>query len=154
MALSSGSKVIRGDEYIVTQFKATKALRVLTELGRIVGPSLALLATDSKSGDPEDISQDVVSLALEALVQRADVDVVDRLIKTLAESTQVQIEGQNKRSKLPDVFDIHFAGADLPKLFEWLRFALEVHFADFFDYLVGSGQGVLKSVVTPDQKAG
>lgn len=148
MGLTSVDKTIQGDVYTVTQFKASKAVRVLVELGRLAGPSLALLVGDEKSGEG-----DALAAAVGVLVERMDGNNVEALINDLAASTMVQVGAQGPLIKLPTVYELHFAGSGLTKLFEWLRFALEVHFSDFLDYLVASGQDVLKGVAQPDQKA-
>lgn len=139
MALASETREVKGDVYTVTQFKATKALRVLTELGRLVGPSVGLLVDDSEGVSFED--PDLISKAVAALAERADADTVEKLVRTLSESTQVQVGGQGALLQLPAIFDTHFAGSDLPNLFAWLKFALEVHFGGFFDSLGVSAPG-------------
>ena len=142
MALKSENKEIMGDTYVVTQFQATKALRVLTELGRFVGPSLGMLADieDMKSLKEMKFPPDLISKAISALVDRADADSVEALIRDLASSTQVQVGSKDKLQNLPNIFEMHFAGSSLPNMFEWLKFALEVHFSDFFGYLAGRGR--------------
>ena len=154
MALESKSKEIKGDTYTVAQFKASKALRTLVELSKIAGPSIAILVEDDKKGDKKaPLSKDLIGKAMVALTDRLDTSSVESLVNTMAASTTIQVGNAGKPQALLGVWELHFAGSDLPKLFEWLRFALEVHFKDFFDYLAESGRAALDAEEALTEKA-
>lgn len=145
--LKTESREIMGEEYTVTQYPGTKAMRMAVELGRIVGPAIAVMVDggnqEAKSITDVKLPPNLLEKAVTILVDRLDADSAERLVKDLARSTRIRQKGGEQAVALFDVFEMQFAGSGLVKLFEWLRFALEVHFKDFLSYLAASGRDAL-----------
>lgn len=147
MGLKTEDREIAGSVYRVSQLKATKALGLLTELAKMLGPTLGILADaagnekgklDLASIGNIKVGGDVFGRAVGALVERIDSARVQTLIKELAAVTEVAPEGSDKFLPLPGVFELHFAGR-MGGLFKWLKFALEVQFSDFLSSLAEHG---------------
>lgn len=146
MAIKTETKTIQGDTYRVTQFPSTTGIRVGTEVLKIIGPALA----DALTGDQD--AELTASLALRTLVGGFESEKVVELVKAFAEVTSYQHGNKGDFMPLAGQFDVHFAGAGLTKLVEWLKFSLEVQFGDFTVWL--SNLKVLESLApkmtTPD----
>ena len=121
MPLRVESKRIGDSEYKVTQLDAIKGRRVLARLTRVAAPVLGKISADK----PTNIA-DILS-ALGSSLE----DDVDFFCDSLAPSTEVSETGSNKSPRLSDVFALHFAGR-YSEMLQWLQFAIEVNFADFF----------------------
>ena len=158
MALQAQDREVKGAIYRVHQFKATKGLGMFLELAKMVGPSLGILvdgAAPGKDGKVDlasvmsmRISGDVFGKATEALFGRMDTARVQAMIAELAEQTYVNPEPSqgDKFVPLKSIYELHFAGK-LGALFAWLKFALEVQFADFLSSL---GTSALSESATPN----
>jgi hypothetical protein len=127
---------IKGFRYQVTQLPASKGFRMLAELSRIVGPSMGILA-DATGGKLRDlgnvkVGSDAFGKATEALFARLETSKVEGMLAELRSTSMVQVDG--KWIKLPDVWELHFRGR-MGAYLQWVKFALEVQFSDFFDLL-------------------
>jgi hypothetical protein len=107
MERKSETREIGGRKYTVRQMGAVKGSRLLVKIMKVMG------AGDAKS-------------VIAALDDALFVEVMNEL----APWTEVEIES-NRVVRLSDVLDAHFAG-NYADLTEWLIFAVEVNFADFF----------------------
>ena len=117
--------------YTVTQYSATKGLKTLTRLIRLIGEPLGAL-TGVDPSQPEK----AITEAIKALVMRLDEAEVESLIKSMLEG--VRVDGQ------PLMFDIHFAGR-LGHLMAVVKEIVMYQFGDFFS-LLQSGQDVVGQV--------
>ncbi len=113
------SRKIGNHEYVVRQLPATKAQRLFVRLTKIVGPAIAEMA-GGKAG--------LKGAALFIFGQLNEADVED-ITKQMAAMSEVD----NK--PLDKVFEVHFTGKHA-ELWQWLTFALEVQYQDFFDVLL------------------
>jgi hypothetical protein len=113
------TKKIGDHEYLVRQLPAMKAQRLFVRLSKLVGPALAELTSGGKEG--------LKPAAMAILTQLNEADVED-ITKQMIEMSEVD----NKPMKL--TFDVHFRGKHAD-LWQWLLFALEVQFEDFFGVL-------------------
>lgn len=137
--LESKSKEISGSNYTVYPLKATKGLTMFVKLTKIVGPALGIVidaAAGGKDGKinfaqlmSTKVNSDIFGRASEALVIRLDEGQIQAMVAELAEVTEISSGG--KTMQLKSVYEAHFAGK-MGMLFAWLKFALEVQFADFF----------------------
>lgn len=143
--LEAKEKVIDGVSYKVHQLGARKALRMLQRIIKIVGPGIAtgIQGVDGQGGFQAMAEMDIGKLALgqavKELADRLDEAVVDGIVDELAQVTVV-VKG-DKQPALSAIFDLHFAGK-MKQLFQWLLFALEVQFGDFFGGPGGISAGV------------
>lgn len=138
---------IRGTRFHVTQLTATRSLKLLNKIGKVLGPALAHLGK-SVDGPPgaglelaaADIDFGELGAAFGALFDRlADDALFDAILRELLSGASVETE----KGVVPlfagastSTFDAVFAEhpADAYKL---ARFALEVNYKDFFDGLAG-----------------
>lgn len=120
----SQETVIAGRAYTATKLPAMRALKLLARLGRVAGPSAALL-TD---GDAN------IDAAARALFDRLGEDELELLVRGLLES--VRVEGRPVLTG----FDTEYAGK-LDEVFQLVKFALEVQFGGFFAALSAAIKG-------------
>lgn len=127
-------KTIAGTEYGVRMLDALTAEDLLIDIGHVVGPSLGgVLAafigdkgSDKPAADPE-----MINGAVAGLFARLDKKTIRSLITTLSEVTDVYLAAD--RSPLLSNLNPanHFRGK-LGAMHEWIYFALEVQYSDFF----------------------
>jgi hypothetical protein len=115
------TKEIGASTYLVRQLPATQAQRLFVRLSKLVGPAIAELTTGGKDG--------LKGAAMHVLGGLEPSDVED-ITKQMAKMSEVD----NK--PLDKIFDVHFTGKQA-ELWQWLLFALEVQYKDFFDVLRG-----------------
>jgi hypothetical protein len=138
------TKTIDGDTYRVMLLDPFVATDMLADLGEVLGPSLAALA--SSLGGEDQIKAIVDGTGSEALsfgvtLERAVTEFFKRfskakqreVINTLAKVTTV-VKGVGEEPSLERVFAVHFRGR-IGALYQWLGFALQVQFQDFFSSL-------------------
>lgn len=121
------TKVIDGLEYTVTPLGAGAGLKMLAELLKMLGPVVENIT----------VTKDVETLLRQAfgiVSEKLDGDAIERMARALSEQTRVRMP-DGKQPVLATGFDAHFAG-NYMALGEFLVFALEVNFADFFRQLV------------------
>jgi len=138
-------KQIGETTYRVTMLGAKAGRNLLVRLFKIAGPVLGeLLEGLEGTKDPKkgaelgglgfslgDLGMDAVARALEELASRISEQEFAYLCDTLADRTEVVLEGGERVLRLSQVFDLHFAGK-YRELFGWLAFALTVNYRDFF----------------------
>lgn len=144
MGLEAKDKTIGEHTYRVYQLPATQGLTMFMDLAKMVGPSLGVLidAVKSEKGGAASLSDlmgtslqgDAFGTAIAALVERFDTAKVQDMISKLREKSEVDVSGSGNFVKLGAVYEAHFAGK-IGTLLSWLRFALEVQFADFLSSL-------------------
>jgi hypothetical protein len=126
-------KIINNNSYTVTQFPATKSLKMLHRVGKFISAPLSALAKDvqtSKGIMDQNISTETLGKAVQAFFESCDENTFEQTVKELLTST-------TKNGKQL-VFDIDFCG-NMGELMKLLAFILEVNYKDFF-----SGIGGLK----------
>lgn len=117
-------KIIDGLKYEITQFSATKSLKLLTRLASYFSEPIGIII--DKGGFNAELSSNLISQIANSLFTKLDEVQVDRTIKELLEG--VRCEGKII------LFDTHFQGR-LFHLFKVLKAILEVQYSDFFDEL-------------------
>lgn len=105
----------------VTQLTVLRATKMLTRLGRLLGPSLK----DMKGGTDAEALKMLGAAAIGDLLARLEETEVERLLLDLLETTTV--DGAPVKKQL----DLLFAGS-LVEMFKLAAFALQVNFGDFF----------------------
>lgn len=120
MALKQTSVTIKDTEFLITSFPATKGLKYLKQLSKLIGPSFSALSKEGGS----------VGDALEVLFENIDQVNVEELIKGLV------VDGATKGSVSIN-FDLEFAG-EYDKLFELVKAVVEHNYSSVFSLLGGS----------------
>jgi len=124
----------RGYVYHVTQFGAREGGHVLVRLLKILGGSVG----EALQG-ATDFDMGVVGKVIANLATTVDEKDLDYLVDTFAKTTSVEIEGKPVPLTAEGVLDVHFAG-EYTELSQWLAFAVEANFGDFF-----GAAGILKA---------
>jgi hypothetical protein len=137
MGIRSETKEIRGTTFIVTQLTATRSLKLLNKVGKVLGPSLAHLGRAVEGGDLRSANVDFgeIGSAAGALFERLSDDALfDAITRELLSGVTVQ--GKDGMTPLfpgasTATFDAVFA--DHPSdAYRLMLFALEVNYQDFF----------------------
>lgn len=133
--ISSQEREICGASYTTTTLPARRALKVGAEILRFIGPAIGALggAVKVEDGKIVDVQEDVIPVAVKALVANLDSEkVVNLILKILEGTTRVDPEA-HKREEVwkPEIFDTVYAG-NLGELFAALKFVLEVSLGSFF----------------------
>lgn len=111
---------VKGDAYILTHISATKGVRLLKQIVKLVGPAMA-----TKEG--------TLTAALEKLFENLDSVDVEALVKELVNSAS--------KGSVAINFDTEFAG-EYDKLFLLVKEVAEFNFGSVFT-LLGSGESVI-----------
>lgn len=113
-------------DYMLTHFPATKGVRLLKQIIKLVGPAFAEI---SKGAQGEaDAEQQIIGMAMEKLFENLDSVDIEALVKELVSSASKGSVGIN--------FDNEFAG-DYLRLFELVKAVVEFNFGSVFT-LVGT----------------
>lgn len=121
MALKQTTVTIKDTEFLITSFPATKGIKYLKQLTKLIGPSFAKMSKEGSSiGD-----------ALEVLFDNMDSVNVEELIKGMV------VDGATKGS-VAISFDMEFS-AEYDKLFELVQKIVEHNFQGVFT-LLGSNE--------------
>lgn len=123
---------VDGVKYATTQYPATKGLKLLTRLSKIIGKPMGVLT--ATGGLDAEVTPDLIGSAIEALTSQIDEEIVDKIVKDALVSTEVLGE----EGRRPLNFDIDFAGR-YGHLFKVLKEVLAFQYGDFFDGVVGAG---------------
>ena len=125
--LAQKTVTVRDTDYLLTQFPATKGIRLLKQIIKLVGPSFAEI---SKVGESADVAeqQRLIGMAMEKLFENLDAVDVEALIKELVTSASKGSASIN--------FDFEFSG-QYEKLFELVKAIVEYNFGSVFT-LVGT----------------
>lgn len=164
MALKTETKEIGGVTYVIGQVPATRSVKLLARLGRVLGPAIGEIAklfegVDLKSGKgiaAADIDLSRAGDVLKALFLGLDDAEIDGLLRELFSNVAATsateaggflgaFEGDLKK------IDAHFSG-NVDRLFRVLFASLEVNFGGFFDVLAALAPRV--AAVTGKAKAG
>jgi hypothetical protein len=113
MERKSQSRSIGGKQYTVRQMGAKQGSRMLVRLMRVVANGL-----------------DGGKVSLAAIADGLDDDMFIKLVDELAPTTEVDL-GDGRVLTFDKVLDLQFAG-QYQDMLEWLVFALEVNYSDFF----------------------
>lgn len=151
----SKTKTIDGHTFEVFKLDPFTAQDILIDLGQAIGPALgnvaggiAKLTGNEKAESLLDIdtSDPEIGRAVGALFSSLDKAMLRELINKMAEVT-VYV-GSEKKGKLPGIMAVLFRG-NLRLMYQWLWFALEVNFGDFFGW-VGTAIGDVTGIVKAD----
>lgn len=138
------TREIGGVRYRVSYLKTSKAQAMLSELAKLVGPALATLvggasdkvpvASAEVAGLLNKVKPDLLKQAVTELTARLDNDKVSKIVDDLRKVSQICVgEDEDKWISLEGaVYETNFMGA-MKAWAQWLQFALEVQFADFFE---------------------
>lgn len=110
-------------KYTVNMMTASRSIRLLAKLAKILGEPLSLLAAGK--GDQQK-AIDLLPNAVKAIAQRMDEDQVESMIKELVGTCSI---GPN-----PIQFETHFQGR-IAHLFKLLPQILKVQYGDFWTAL-------------------
>lgn len=136
MKLTS-SITIGAHTYQTTQYTPTKALKILTLLGKVIGGPLGQVAASGGKGlldlKLNDGGGQMIAKAVESMFQNLDEGKIDQYVKDILADTTF-----SGSQRVVDVFDTHFQGR-LDELFQLLKWILGVNFGDFFKGLIAKG---------------
>lgn len=154
--LETSRREIGGVPYEVTQLPFAQARKVLVLLSKKVLPGLSLalsgavaaVAKDGKAGLLDAGVSDIAA-GVTRLVQDLDEADLIALEEAFGPCTKVHLpDGKTPILTAPNRAS-HFKGGSLFSYFEWLAFAIEVNYADFFSaaapLLGGAPQGEPKT---------
>ncbi len=132
--LDGQEKVLGGIHFRVTPLGFKEARRAFVRLTKAVGPALARAAdgTDPANARPEDLDMGSV---LEALVDRVEDSDLEWFANVFGKTTTFSRDGQKWPILREAEREVLFGGGQLMLFFEWLKFCLEVNFADFLDFV-------------------
>lgn len=121
---------IDGVRFRMTPLGFAKARRIFVRLTKIAGPAMAKAAPQGAS----DLA-DAMAVLTEKV---SDADLED-LAETFGDCTRFSQDGDawpflNKANR-----EALFSGGRLMLFFQWLAFALEVNYSDFFEWLKSAG---------------
>jgi hypothetical protein len=124
-------KIIGDNSYTVTQFGATKSLKMLHRVGKFIAEPLSKLAGEIKPGASiadQNITTETLGKAVQCFFTSCDENTFEVTVKDLLTSTT--------RNNKPINFDIDFCGK-IGELLKVLAFILEVNYKDFFSGIGG-----------------
>lgn len=139
--LDSQTKTIGGHRFEVFKLPPFDAQDVLIDLSQILAPAIgkAASAFDAASSVQSPLDLDVddprIASGITALVQNITKPKMRELINTMAGVTHCD------GTPLQKTMEITFRG-DLPLMYQWLWFALEVNFGNFTGWLGDAIKGV------------
>lgn len=142
MSTTARSKDIDGFSYTVQQLPATRSIRLLHRLGKLVGPGFTELASTGNLRSLSGADVSILIMGIVGILKESNEDALMAVIKELLVGTvaipgPVDVTGPQ--------FETHFQGR-LLALFELLAFALEVNYGSFFGGLaLALGQGASAS---------
>lgn len=131
---------IDGFTYRVTQLRVTEGLEIMTELTKMILPSVGTIAGEGLSNLLEaDLSSDKFSRVATHLATSLTSAKVKKTVDALARSTEIFGPGfGDGGAPLDKHLDTHFAGR-YGELISWLVFALKVNYGNFTEGLVKGG---------------
>lgn len=142
--LDSETKEIGGHQFTVFKLPPLTAQDVLIDIGQVVAPALGKAASvlGSESGENPldmDVDDPRIATGLAALSQSITKKRMRDLVETMAEVTVCD------GTPLPKTMEMTFRG-DLPLMYQWLWFALQVQFGNFTGWLGSAIKGVSVTV--------
>lgn len=137
------TRTIGQTQYRVAPLGFGSGRRLFLDLSKALGPALASLATGGRPTPAQALS------ALSTAIQGVNDAALESWAETLGDVTQYSVDGGQKWPTLNKANrEILFSGAIL-SFFEWLAFAVEVQFSDFFDLLKPAPGGSDPPASTP-----
>ncbi len=124
MAIKQCTIKIGEDEFLITSMPATKGLKTLKQLTKLIGPAFSELIKGEKDG------VNPVSIAMEKLFDNLDSVDVEVLVKDIVSSAT--------KGTMTINFDAEFSG-DYTRLFTLVKEIVEFNFGSVFT-LLGSEQ--------------
>jgi hypothetical protein len=118
------------EDFIINSFPATKGLKLLKQITKLVGPAFSELI----KGGAEGTDINPVSLAMEKLFDNLDAVDVETLVKELVSSAS--------KGSISINFDMEFSG-DYVKLFNLVKEIVEFNFGSVFTLLGSEAEVVL-----------
>lgn len=141
MSIQVETRDIDGHTYEMFQMSATKSIKVLTRIMKLIGEPIGLLSggvETKKSVLDLELNSDILGRALKAIAEKLDEDMILTTIKEILEP--VQCDGKRI------LFETHFQGR-IGHMFKVVKAALEVNYKDFFDAASGLA-GYVGSIAT------
>lgn len=132
MQIETKSRTIGSHVYHVRQLGSSDARKLLVRLTSTLGPVLG-------AAIPQGVAfKDLLALdidfgkGLSELATRLKEDDLEYVCRVLGSASQVDLGGGKLVLLDLQCQELHFRGGQLKLLFQWLQFALEVQFSDFF----------------------
>jgi hypothetical protein len=153
---SKMSETIGGYRYKVRQLGATDGLEVLTDLSKLLLPSLGAIIGGGKTAVSSLMNAEVDGAAFgdaaEHIAKNLTTNSVRDIVAKFAEVTDIYGPGFGDQGAPMDAhFEDHFAGR-YSELLQWLRFALDLNFGSFLQGL-GMGGGTESNHPEPQDQA-
>lgn len=148
--------VIDGVKYDIGPIVVTKAVKLMTKITKILGPSLVKMLRSAKSGDFDlkemEIDGGSIESVLTEFFDRVDEDTMEKVSKEILANTIHCGDGSDKGyGKITDVnFDMVF-DRGIMHLFNVLKEAFGVTYSDFFGES-GGFQAKFKATLASFQK--
>lgn len=114
---------VDGTKYQTSHYPTGKAVRLLTKLGKIIGPSIGSL---SQQGMDTQVSGSMIGDALQKLFENIEADESEALLKEILSGTLIFTDSGNRVI----VFDTDFAGS-IGRLFKVAKEILQFQYSDF-----------------------
>ncbi len=124
---------VDGESYMVHAFPATKALKILTRLTKLVGEPLSVFG-----GGIDGKAEELIPKAVRALAERLDENDVELLVKDILRSVS------HGGVSVADKFETHFQ-LKFGHLFKLLASVLKFQYGDFFSVLAASAPQAVAS---------
>ena len=121
---------INGEEFLLSTIPATKGIKLLKQLTKLIGPSFTELL---KGGENTDDSVSPMGIAMEKLFDNLDTVDVESLIKELVASSAT-------KGSMAINFDMEFSG-EYGKLFTLVKEIVEFNYGSVFT-LFGSEESL------------
>lgn len=137
--LDSQTKEIGGHKFEVFMLPPLDANDILIDIGKAIAPAIGKAANAlGAAADADLLDLDVdnpqISAGIAALAEQITKEKMRDLIRKMASVSHCD------GTPLPKTMEVVFRG-DLPLLYRWLWFALEVNFKNFTDWLGGAIKG-------------
>lgn len=128
--------VVDGDTYKIGMLDPFTAFDMVHDLAKILGPSLAALASgyEQGEGDSADVKGEQLEKAITAFVQNVSREKQREFVHELAKITLVVKENGAEPSLL-SIYPVHFRGR-LAAQYKWFGAALKSQFWDFFSQVI------------------
>jgi hypothetical protein len=125
---------INGTRYSVMMYAPSKFLKLTTKISKLLGEPMAMLVANMKGKNVDlsemDLNEEVVGLAIKALVEKLDPDAMPDFVNELLDGVEV-IDGNIRRQVR---IDVDFMG-NVSQMFAVLKETLKFQYADFFGAL-------------------
>ena len=113
---------INGEEFLLSTIPATKGIKLLKQLTKLIGPSFTELLKGGESGEKADANP--MGLAMEKLFDNLDTVDVESLIKELVSASAT-------KGSMAINFDMEFSG-EYGKLFTLVKEIVEFNYGSVF----------------------